>query len=90
MNLHIELPKEVEDALTAAWGDLPRAAKESLAIESYRTGRISLGLLAQMLGMGVIEADACLAKRGVALDYSPEDLEADRRELAELFPELRQ
>lgn len=75
--------------LQAQWGDLSVAAKEALAIESYRTGRISLGVLAEMLDMGVIEADAWLAQRGVPLDYTPDDLAADRDDLAALFPEMR-
>lgn len=89
MKLEIEIPDELQRALAAEWGDLPSAAREALAIESYRTGRLSLGMLAEMLGMGmgVLAADAWLAQRGVPLNYTAEDLEADRRDLAELFPE---
>jgi predicted HTH domain antitoxin len=90
MHFDIRIPDEVVDALQAGWGDLPRAAKEALAIESYRTGRISLGVLAEMLEMGVIEADAWLANRGVPMNYSEQDLESDRRDLATLFPEMRE
>jgi predicted HTH domain antitoxin len=89
MQVEIDIPTNVERALRDEWGDLARAAKEALAIESYRTGRISLGLLAEMLNMGTIEADAWLAERGVPLPYTLQDLDADRRDLADLFPELR-
>ncbi len=89
MDLRIELPERIEAALREEWGDLSRAAKEALAIESYRTGRISAGFLAEMLGMGVIEAREWLAQRGVPLPYSPHDLEEDCRDLAGLFPEMR-
>lgn len=89
MRIDLDIPKQVQGILEAEWGDLSRAAKEALAIESYRTGKLSVGLLAEMLGMGVIEADRWLAERGVPLNYSPDDLEADRRDLATLFPELR-
>lgn len=89
MHLKIDIPKRLEGVLQAQWGDLSVAAKEALAIESYRTGRISLGVLAEMLDMGVIEADAWLAHRGVPLDYTPDDLAADRDDLAALFPEMR-
>lgn len=71
-------------------GDLARAMKEAIAIESYRTGKINLGLLAEMLGMGVIEADGWLAARGVPLNYSVDDLREDVKDLAALFPEIRQ
>ncbi len=89
MQVNIDIPKAVESILESEWGDLSRAAKEALAIESYRTGKLSLGLLAEMLGVGVIAADQWLAQRGVPLNYSPEDLEADRRDLDELFREAR-
>ena len=69
----------------ATW-NRPRAA---LLIESYRAGKISIGLLAQTLGMGVIEADAWLAERGVELNYSANDLAADRKALAELLGNRR-
>ncbi len=89
MHIDVDIPKNLEEILAAEWGDLSTAAKEALAIESYRTGKISLGLLGEMLGMSVIEADQWLAQRGIPLNYLPEDLEADRRDLAELFPEMR-
>ncbi|TWT41976.1 hypothetical protein RAS1_31020 [Phycisphaerae bacterium RAS1] len=87
MSIKVDIPARVESILRAEWGDLSQAAKEALAIESYRAGKISIGFLAEMLAMGVIEADAWLARRGVPLNYSAEDLEADRRDLRELFPE---
>ena len=72
-----------------AWDDLPRATLEALAIESYRQEKISLGFLAEMLGMGVLEADAWLAQRGVPRNYSIEDYEADLRDLAAVFPDFK-
>lgn len=85
MTIQLDLPDRVEQALTREWGDLPRAAKEALAIESYRTGRMSLGLLAEMLGMGVVEADRWLADRGVRLNYAAKDLVADCDTLREVL-----
>jgi predicted HTH domain antitoxin len=70
---------------TDEWGDLPRRTLAALAIAGYRAGRLSLGQVAKMLGIGVIEADAFLKERGVDLDYSLADLEQDRRTLKELF-----
>lgn len=87
VHLKIDIPEKLETALTREWGDLSVAAKEALAIESYRTGKISVGFLAEMLGMGVIAAEDWLAKRGVPLNYTVADLEADRADLARLFPE---
>lgn len=75
MNITINIPPTIETAMRAAWGDgLPRAALEALAVESYRTGKLSLGMLAEMLGMGVIEADQWLAARGVMIPMSVDEL----------------
>jgi predicted HTH domain antitoxin len=77
MAVTFSLPDGVEGDLRKECGDLDRVAKEALAIELYRSGRISVGFLAEMLGLGVLEADAWLAARGVPLNYSDKDLEND-------------
>jgi predicted HTH domain antitoxin len=85
MAILINLSQEAEDALRAEWGDgIESAAKEALLIESYRTGRISLGYLAQLLGLSRWEAESWLGSRGVNWNYDVEDLEADRRTLSRL------
>ena len=71
--------------MRAQWGDLEQAAKEALLAESYRQGKISIGFLAQTLGMGVIEAQRWLAQRGVPSNYSRQDFDADCRTLEKLF-----
>lgn len=84
MRLTIDISDDVEAVLRAEWGDLNRAAKESLLIESYRTGKISIGYLARALGFSRWDAEHWLAERGVAWNYGPEDLEADRLTLEAL------
>ena len=86
MAIRFDLPGKIEDDLREELGDLNRAAKEALFIECYREGRISIGYLAQALGMGVIEADDWLHKRGVPLNYTPEDLRADVEALERILP----
>lgn len=56
MQLSIDISKTMETLLQGEWGDLSPAAKEALAIESYRQGKLSLDLLAEM--PGVVETDA--------------------------------
>ncbi len=85
MSLSIDIPKKTEQALRAEWGNLEQAAREALLIESYRAGKLSIGLFAETLGIGVIAADRWLAERGVDLNYSVEDLEADRKTLRSIF-----
>ena len=87
MAVTFDLPENVEGELRRQLGDLGQAAKEALAVESYRQGKISLGQLADMLGMAVIAADRWLAARHVAIGYSRGDLEEDRKTLAPLVDE---
>ncbi len=92
MAITINIPAEQEQALREIWGDaIDRAAREALLIESYRTGRISLGFLAQLLGLSTsIQAQNWLAQHGVHLNYSHDDLQSDRATLSRLFPDFKQ
>ena len=79
MAVVIDIPKGVEEQLEAAFGhDLARAARESLAIEGYRTEKLSLGQVAELLGLSTAEVDQFLKDRNVPLLYSFEDFERDR------------
>lgn len=79
MDLVIHIPESVERQLEQAFGqDLAGAAREALAIEGYRTERLSLGQVAELLGISCIEADAFLKERDIPLLYTIEDYEHDR------------
>ncbi|HKQ50482.1 MAG TPA: UPF0175 family protein [Phycisphaerae bacterium] len=84
MAISFQLEGELEEQLRRDLGDLGQAAREALLIEAYRKGKLSVGRLARTLGMGVIEADQWLADRGVPLNYTFEDFQADVRSLEEL------
>lgn len=77
------LSQEAQAALQQAFGpDLQRAALEALAIEGYRTGRLTAGEVARILGLETsISAQAWLAEQGVDHNYSLDDLESDRAAL---------
>src|SRR5271165_6374834 len=82
MDVIIHIPKGIEEHLEAAFGrDLARAAREALAIEGYRTEKLSLGQVAELLDLSATEADEFLKERQVPLLYSLEDLERDRESL---------
>ena len=85
MAVSIDIPRRAEEVLRSQWQDLEQAAKEALLIESYRTAKVSVGFLAEMLGMGVVEAQAWLSRRGVPLNYSADDLEADQQTLSRVL-----
>jgi len=86
----LQVTAEIGETLRRAFGqDLDRAAIEALAIEGYRSARLSAGEVARILGLATsIEAVDWLAHRGVPMNYSLEDLEKDRAALAKHFPEM--
>lgn len=79
MNLELQIPDDVARILSAEYADLTRAAVEALALEGYRSNRLSDGQLRQMLGFSSrMQVHAFLKERGVPLNYSMADLEYDR------------
>ncbi|MBI4579739.1 MAG: UPF0175 family protein [Planctomycetes bacterium] len=86
----LNLPFDASQTLRRAFGpDLDRAAVEALVIEGYRTGKLTAGEVARVLGIETsIAAQAWLSKHDVEVNYSIEDLHADRESLAKHFPEM--
>jgi predicted HTH domain antitoxin len=75
----ISLPDELLAAFSAQGQDLSRAALEALALEAYRSRRISAALLRQLLGLQTrMQVDGFLKDHGVELEYTMEDLDRDR------------
>ena len=75
----ISVPDELFAAFSAQGGDFSRAALEALALEAYRTRKISAALLRQLLGFQTrMELDGFLKEHDVELEYTLEDLERDR------------
>ena len=77
MQVTVELP----DQVARQWGDTPdavgRHVLEDAAIEGYRAGRLSQRQAGAMLGFDYWQTEAFLQERGVPLNYSAADLEAD-------------
>jgi predicted HTH domain antitoxin len=88
MDVIIHIPKGIEEHLEAAFGrDLAQAARAALAIEGYRTERLSLGQVAELLGVSTMEADRFLKERQVPLLYTIDDFERDRKALRNALAE---
>jgi predicted HTH domain antitoxin len=85
MHVNINIPQEAEVVLRREWGDLDQAARDALLVESYRAGKISIGFLAETLGISRWEAEQWLGQRGATWNYGLDDLKDDRRTLGELF-----
>jgi predicted HTH domain antitoxin len=78
----LNIPKKLEEQIEAAWGQsLSRAAIESLALEGFRREVLSLGQVAELLGVSIDQANGFLQAHGVTGDYTADDL---RRDLAAL------
>ena len=77
MQVRLTIPDEVAAELEIEGADLGRRALEALAIEGYRAETLSLGQVAEMLGLSINEADAFLRTRGVELLAPLEDFTRD-------------
>ena len=78
MSITIDIPSELAQELESLWGlDLGQAAKEALAVESYRAGKIGLGQVAELLCLSINDANGFLKERGVAPGYTTADLDKD-------------
>ncbi len=78
MAVRIELPEDIEHHLEKQWGNLPRHALETLAIEGYRSRVLSRSQVRRMLGFETgTEVDAFMKRAGVPFDYTLDDFEHD-------------
>ncbi len=80
MQVTVTIPDTFAAQLLAAGKDPAQAALEALAVEGYRTERLSESEVRQMLGYETrMEVHALLKEHDVYLHYSLEDLEHDRQ-----------
>lgn len=78
MTVSIQLPDHAAALLRNVWDDLPRAALESLAVEGYRSGRLSCAEAGELLGHSSRwESEEFLAAHGVWPGTTVEELESD-------------
>ena len=86
MQVTVDLP----DQVARQWGETPdavgRHVLEDVAIEGYRTGRLSHRQAGQMLGLDYWQTETFLRERGVPQNYTAADLEADNATLAKMLP----
>ncbi len=76
MAVKIELPEDIVHHLERQWGNLPRHALETLAIEGYRAPVLSRSQVRRMLGFETgAEVDGFMKRAGVPFDYTLDDFE---------------
>ncbi len=81
MEVTINLPEDVANVFLANGENLEREILEATALEGYRTGRLSHAQVGRMLGLNRFEVDEFFKNHDITLNYTIEDLEADRRTL---------
>jgi predicted HTH domain antitoxin len=90
MQVTLDIPDELAAQIVSGGADLSRAALESLAIESYRTERLSESEIRRLLGFETrMEVHAFLKEHGAWLHYSLEDMERDRESALRMRAERR-
>lgn len=79
MQVTLDIPDELAAQMVSGGENLTRAALEALAVEGYRTERLSESEIRRLLGFETrMEVHAFLKERGAWLHYSVSDLERDR------------
>jgi predicted HTH domain antitoxin len=77
------------DPVAPQWGDTPetiaRKVVEDAVIERYLSGRLSQRQVGEALGFDYWQTEAFLRERGVPVNYSVADLEADEAALKKFF-----
>jgi hypothetical protein len=77
MTIQLNLPEDIAQAFGTGQ-DLSRAALESLALEGYRTGRLSEEQVRRMLDFeSRFQVHDFLKRHDTYLNYTEEDLEQD-------------
>lgn len=80
MIITVEIPEQLADHLIAAGQEPARAALEALALEGYRSERLTEDDIRKLLGFDTrMEVHGFLKQHGAFLLYSEADLEHDRQ-----------
>lgn len=78
MTITIDIPEELAGQLIAAGQDPARATLEAVALEGYRSDRLSEADIRELLGFETrMEVHGFLKEHGVFLHYTNEDLAHD-------------
>jgi predicted HTH domain antitoxin len=77
----VDLPRELIRILKIREKDFSRAVLESIAVELYREGLISLGKAAEIARVSKWEMYEVLTAKKVPIQYYPEDLKQDIKTL---------
>ncbi len=83
MQVTLDLPDDISQALQGEWHDLHGRALEALAVEGYRTGALTERQVQRLLELDSrFQVHALLKDHHVPLRFTESDLEDDRRLIA--------
>jgi hypothetical protein len=78
MQITFDVPEDIARHLETGGPDVSRVAIEGLALEGYRSGRLSESQIRRLLQFATrYEVHGFLKEHGVPLHYSEQDLEHD-------------
>jgi predicted HTH domain antitoxin len=81
----ITIDQETESKLRQILGqDMDRIARDALVAEAYRTGKLSIGQAARLLGLSIHEAYGFMKERRIPVSYGLADFDADCESLRDL------
>ena len=81
----VDLPSDLINIFKIREKDFPSAVLETLSVELYREGIISVGKAAEIAGVSIWEMQEILTKRKIPINFYPEDLEKDIRTLKKVM-----
>ena len=85
MDLTVQIPDDLARSMNAAVGDFSRRVLEALALDEYKSGRLTKPELRHALGFATgYELDGFLKKHQVWIEYDEQDLARERASLDRL------
>ncbi len=83
--ISVDFPSDLINIFKIREKDFPSAVLETLSVELYREGIISVGKAAEIAGVSIWEMQEILTKRKIPINFYPEDLEKDIRTLKKVM-----
>ena len=83
--ISVDLPSDLINIFKIRERDFPSAVLETLSVELYREGIISVGKAAEIAGVSIWEMQEILTRRKIPINFYPEDLEKDIRTLKKVM-----
>ena len=78
MQVTLNLPDDISEALAGRWPDLSKQALEALAVEGYRIGALTENQVRRLLNLeSRFQVHAILKEHRVPLRYTASDFEDD-------------